>query len=920
MAGPWEKYAQPQAPAAGKPWEKYAQPQAAAPAAPLAMPAGPQGWGDILGGLAAALFDGGRQGTAMLVGAPADLMNNAPRVANLLPGVEGVGPMTENPVGGRDSIDTLLRAGGLLPDFEPRTAAERIVNRAGEELGSTAVPVAGLIGRASTMPLATVNRMASTPTSLGQSIAGQFLQPAAVAPAALAGREAAYAAAAGTGAGLANEVAGSNQGALSDFAGSLGGALTLGAGTAAGGALANLAAGALGRPAMMNGVAGEVVADRLINNSTRMQEQFATTGNLDTDGLASSLRVPAAVEDAVPGYRANIGDRAGDPGLTTFAFNQDAVSPGAANARRVNNEIAVNETMASMTPDGDAARFRADLSNSVDQQIADALAAEQTKRASFDGIVTALEPTLGTATMRGSNIRAGLSDAERAAREQYRQLYAPINEADAPVDIGPLREVFGQIDQGLPMNDAARFRPPEAAIPGQLAPEGSATVPLKEVTSMRGGLTQDIRRQTASGERQAARVGGQYKSALDEYLEANLPPELKAQLDAANASRRDVADRFERPGTGIADALRPREGGGYALDDSAVPSRFAQPDQGNLNDLRSLLREAGSDPRVRNGLADEVASDIKSKGLLDKPEQLQRYMADRSVLLSEFPELAQKLDVARGARTDLTAAERAAKDTQTRLTTPGRSAPASYLKYADEASVNAIRTVTNSPKPREAVQELLKTANTPTARQDLRAALWGEVSGRGKMDAPGVTGETRWNGKKLRAMFDDPKFAAVAEELWADDPQDLANIRKVFDALATAEGSGRARAVGSSGTAQALSGKFDPALSTSSIASRARSVNRGQLSPTIAVVDVLSTWLRNKSAQVQSRAIDNLASTVVNNPGMAADLLEKYNPATAAARRAMLTQKYGVRATQLLNVLDEAENEDPVVDAVSGGN
>ena len=59
-------------------------------------------------------------------------------------------------------------------------------------------------------------------------------------------------------------------------------------------------------------------------------------------------------------------------------------------------------------------------------------------------------------------------------------------------------------------------------------------------------------------------------------------------------------------------------------------------------------------------------------------------------------------------------------------------------------------------------------------------------------------------------------------------------------------------------------------------------------------------------------------AAVVNNPGLAADLLEKYNPATAAARRAMLTQKYGVRITSLLNLLDEAENEDPVLVAVEG--
>jgi hypothetical protein len=81
-------------------------------------------------------------------------------------------------------------------------------------------------------------------------------------------------------------------------------------------------------------------------------------------------------------------------------------------------------------------------------------------------------------------------------------------------------------------------------------------------------------------------------------------------------------------------------------------------------------------------------------------------------------------------------------------------------------------------------------------------------------------------------------------------------------------------------------------------------------------VDLMGTWLRRRTAQFQSQTIDKIASAVVNNPGMAADLLEQYNPATRPAFRAMITQKYGVRGTQILNILDELENEDPVQDAV----
>ena len=390
---------------------------------------------------------------------------------------------------------------------------------------------------------------------------------------------------------------------------------------------------------------------------------------------------------------------------------------------------------------------------------------------------------------------------------------------------------------------------------------------------------------------------------------------MRAALDEARTARRNVGDRFERPGTAL-DAVLDKTEGRYTLDDSGVGGRIAQPDQGKLSDLRSALAEAGQDVRLRDGLADEVRSDVERRGLLNNPTALGKYMADRQVLLGEFPELRAQLEQAGVSREALADAERVAADTTRRLTTPGLSAEASYLKNVEDPAA-AIRSVIANANPRKAVADLVATANTPQAKADLRAALWEEVKRTGKMQADGMTGETRWNGKKLRELFDNPKFAAVAEELWADDPADLADIKKVFGALASAEGSSRARAANTSGTPQSVAGKLDPALTAASISSRARSVTRGQLSPTIAVVDILGTWLRRRSAQVQSRTIDQITALVVNNPGMAADLLEKYNPATAAARRKMLTQKYGLRVTTLLNILDDAENEDPVVDAVS---
>jgi len=874
-------------------------------------------------------MQGARSGIAGMLGTPVDLVNNAPRLANLLPGVDGVGPISDNPFLGSQSInemigapETAVRAALDQPAPQPQDAFQRVADRIGYEVGASAVPVGGALAVAARKGVDGARAMGP----LGR----MFVEPAAVAPGSLIGKETAYAVGSGAGAGIANEMAGNPQHGdnfWSDLIGSLAGAGIVGLGGAAARTGRDAIAAATNRPGMMDDVAGQEVVDRIINNSSDMANQVAATGNpvVDTAPLARKLRAPSPVEEAVPGFQANIGDRARDPMLMTAVQNQDMLQPAAANMRRAANDAAVTSQIDRVAPAGDPALFRSSIEASRDARIAEALAAEEQARLIFGEAEQAAMPSTPNATVRGSNIRSALADRYAAEQGRVRQQFAPINDASVEVPIAPLAERFGATTENLPLNDRARFLPSEADIPQRLTPldaEGNiipdATVPLREVTAARSGLTDDIRAQRAAGQQNAARVTSQYRDQIDNFTQEVLPPELRAQYDAARAGRRDVADRFERPGTGIAETLKPREGGGYRMDDSAVPGRFAQPDNGRITDMQALLREAGTDPRVRQSLADEVLADVQSRGLLAKPDQLARYMGERGIMMEQFPELRQTLNRARAAGDYRQGVEAASASTQKTLTTPGRSPEASYLKYGDEATVDAVRNLVSGPKPREAAKALLEAAgNTPEARVNARSALWEAVKTK-KFSAPNATGGERWDYKKLKGFFDDPKIAAVADELWSDAPEDLANIKELFGALASSEGSIRTRAANSSGTAQALSGKLDPSLTTTSLASRARSVSRNQLSPAIAAVDVLSTWLRNRSKKVQARAIDTLASAAFNNPELAADLLEKFNPADFAAKRRMISQKYGVRATQILNLLDEADSQDDTQDAING--
>lgn len=908
----------------------------------------------------------GRKGITGLLGAPVDLINQSPRLMNLLPGVEGVQPFMQNPPLGSQNWEYMATFGGAAEPIQPAGAVDRIIGRTAYELGATALPLTGALAYGPVVGANAARRMATAAPSIAapsaipgvqaldqtaryagnavRNLTGSALETAAVAPGRLAGKEVASGTAAGLGAGVANEIAGNPQTGDnfgSDFAGSLAGVGTVGATNAVLGAGKRLAAGALGRPEWMGDVAGQAVAERIMNNSTLMADRALSSGSLDTGPLSRQLRTPSPIEQVIPGYQANIGDRTLDPRLQTFAYNQDALSPGAANARRTANETIVNERMGQLAPTGTPGQFRADIQQSVDQRLAEANAGTAAAQQSYDAANQAVIPVLPNDTARGTTMRSAVQDAYDAENARVNGLWAPINQSQQQVDIAPLAQRYQQADDALSMNEYQRFRPAEADLPQQLVqpatppqPTGlldaqgnpiirpgqppQGTVPLNEVAGIRSGLTDDTRALRASGRRNEARVVDQYRQQLDDFAEGAIPQDLRDQYQTARQGTYDLNERFNRPGTAMRRTLETREGGGYRLDDNAVTSQFNQPDRGNLNDFRALMREAGQDPRARTALADDIRADVQRRRLNENPANLNRYLAERGVVLDEFPELRSQLEQVSRTRLQATETERAAAELNRDLTTPGRSPEASYLRYGNERVIDAVRTVINAPSPREAARTLLEAAgDTPTARQNARAAFW-EVVGTNRYRAPGMTGNDRWDGKKLRALLDDPKSSAVMQEMWSDAPDQLRDIRQVFDALATSEGSLRARAPNSSGTAQALNGKFDPAMSSTAVASRLRSVNRGQLSPSIAAVDLVSTWLRNRSKQVQARAIEGLTADVVNNPGLAADLLDKYNPADYAAKRRMIFQKYGVRATQALNLLDEANGSDPTIDAIKG--
>lgn len=103
----------------------------------------------------------------------------------------------------------------------------------------------------------------------------------------------------------------------------------------------------------------------------------------------------------------------------------------------------------------------------------------------------------------------------------------------------------------------------------------------------------------------------------------------------------------------------------------------------------------------------------------------------------------------------------------------------------------------------------------------------------------------------------------------------------------------RTQRPGSSGTAQGMRAGHNAALSAASISGRFCSVHRGRLSPTIAGIDLLATYLRRKTAQIRSGTFSRLRGEVVQNPELVARRLEDCNPATYSAKRRKLQTTFG---------------------------
>lgn len=852
--------------------------------------------------VAASGADGLRQGIANMLGAPVDLVNALPMVANVIPGVEGVGPFSDRPVGGSADFDDLLRLGiprtdmALIDDYDPQTAAGRFAERIGEEIGATAVPVG--VGARLAQGAGPIGRAAM------ESPLGQWLQPMARQPTQVAAREGGYAVAAGAGAQAGNElqsaISGENDGEgtwWSDLLGSVGGLGALGAGSAIAGLGRTAIGGATGNTQWADDFARREVVRRVLSSSDRYNQAFTPTapGGVDVEPLARMFESPTTAEAIIPGYRATIAERADDPGLASYVRNVTARAPGASNTRAASNRQAVEAAYDALRPEGNSSVFGDMLAQGVAERIGAAEATRAAAASAADTAGIAATPRLAPVD-RGVAIRDALSSRRDAEGARVSELYGQLDSGQ-PVDMTGLRQGFNDLSQGLPLNDQARFLPPEAGVINRLVPEeGPAVLPLSEAQAIRSGLASDMRNPSATA--QQRQVTGQFLDEYSNWLNSVLPEDQRALLDEASAARLDVGRRFEDVGA-VPDILRTTGRDQYSMPPEAVPGRA----MGGETDYRAVLAEVGDNAAARAAMADQLLADAAQGNALRSPEALQNFLQQRNVMFADFPEARAALEQAGVSRQALDAAETALANTRAAL--EGRGTPTgNYLRYDNTGTARSIENATwRSPRPEESTRELIDVAGgTPEARAAGRSAFWESLDNRSRNSERQITGN--W----MQRMMDDERFRRTGEILYEDVPQDWDALRQFIDAIPPDE------ALGTVSTLRSALGQgrrdYQAALSTASVASTMRSVNRGQLSPTIAGVGLASTWLRRRIGRLNDRAMEELEALLVDDPNAMAELLRRYNPADEAAMNQAFLDAYGARFPTLANALSQREDDE----------
>ena len=214
--------------------------------------------------------------------------------------------------------------------------------------------------------------------------------------------------------------------------------------------------------------------------------------------------------------------------------------------------------------------------------------------------------------------------------------------------------------------------------------------------------------------------------------------------------------------------------------------------------------------------------------------------------------------------------------------------------------------------PAKAADDVMNFArNDPAAVEGIRTSFWRRMEGQSRRSGEttaSIDGIQPWMPGKLKQFLDDPANAAVAERLYRDNPEHLARIREIADAIQGVDVRNAAKAPNTSGTAQGLQSSHLPTGET--LASRIFAVERGVVSPAFAALNIAGIMARKATKNAQIKAVNMAIDKALTDPDWAAALLRENNPANRAALRQSARGFLGNEASTLIDLLTSDGGED----------
>jgi hypothetical protein len=941
MAGPWEKYQ-----TGGKPWEKYRQ--AAAPSQPAqldvppipepfvrgiepARPAPPlagmgPGGADVLAADQPEFFArqeqagpeqntlasragefgfGANEGIAAIAGLPVDAMNNAPRLLNLLPGEQGIEPISSDPVGGRESILHGIEALGLRGS-EPTDATGRVIARTGQEIGATALPAAGLMRLA--------QRAAPAAGAVGKDLERLLVEPFRQAPGRTAAVEGALAAAAGGGAGVNNEV-GIDPSALPFVGGALPGPDLTGALTGSFGL-----GGAMRAARLAGDVFNTVMNPQGVSAGVRQAEVGRTllSNATSPDALVPNINRGIDTQAAVPGMRMTTGAASADPGIQALEFSRrNAKNAGEFRRVDTSNNQAANQALDTVAPaQADDAATRARLNARSSRAIGAAKAGTQRRQQSLDQSLTKTDPQQ-TQQSAGRQVRGGVEAQRESLVAQRKGRSDPaLQEAlssDARVDSSG---VIAQIDAKLAVDKREPVVNALKSVRAKMfknAPDAEGNPVIDDTVS---GLYEtrkvvnDLiagRGETSTG-RFAQKELKEVRDVLDEALIA-AEPRFGEFLTEFRAGSQPI-NRLDEGATGAvlkADKLT----GTPALPSSEVPAQFFKAGKGSPEAIQEFIAKVGSRQEAVTGLRDFAMTDARKAFEAQGEKGLRTWLTKHQDALKAFPELRRDLSNAADLKATLDRSTRREKLLRERLSNPRKSTIARYLDSEDART--SMQGVLNAKRPAEEMENLTRLIRgDKDALEGAKRGFWdgfvqrnpSKPAGAAQSRTEDLVNTPFLSPGKLKQYI--RKNNAALEVLYKDDPAQLQRIRDIADAVSQGQQSSKARPPGQSGTALAQRNLSVPGLTVAGLASRSYAYVRGVVSLPYLVTETGLRLGRRAVVRVRKDQFEDLLDRALMDPEVAKTMVMKANADNANVIKRRIRLHLGSEAS---NALQTDENQ-----------